>query len=286
EGRAPRLTPLAIGGLGNENPPSPPGRVGPGSPCSKVHGDCTSIATGGSAAVLLQACHALDPAGGCGRAHLRQDLLGRLRRTGQFVSGATFGSRVDAQRLIERVRTIHLQVAGHAPDGRPYAASDPDLLTWVHVAEVSSFLKAHLRYLNPELPGSEQDRYYAEVARIAEALGARDVPRSRNEVANYFQTLRPQLQCDERSQEVLRILLNAPAPSALAKPFGALMMQAGIELLPDWASEQFRLQQGSRQRQLIRLGVRCTAPLLRWAVRNGSVHRARRRMGLPLHSPR
>lgn len=286
EAQVQSLTGLAIGGVDYENPPGDPGLFGPDSVCWKVHGDFTSMLIGGISALLLQALHPLALAGVWDHSNFRQDLLGRLRRTGQFISGTTFGSHADAQRLIERVRTIHLQVTGHAPDGRPYAASDPDLLTWVHVAEVSSFLKAHLRYLNPELPGSEQDRYYAEVARIAEALGARDVPRSRNEVANYFQTLRPQLQCDERSQEVLRILLNAPAPSALAKPFGALMMQAGIELLPDWASEQFRLQQGPRQRQLIRLGVRCTAPLLRWAVRNGSVHRAKRRMGLPSHSPR
>lgn len=275
------LTGLAIGGVDYENPPGDPGLFGPDSVCWKVHGDFTSMLIGGISALLLQALHPLALAGVWDHSNFRQDLLGRLRRTGQFISATTFGSHADAQRLIERVRAIHLQVTGHAPDGRPYAASDPDLLTWVHVAEVSSFLKAHLRYLNPSLPGSEQDRYYAEVARIAEALGARDVPRSRDEVADYLQALRPQLQCDERSQEILRILLNAPAPSTLAKPFGALMMQAGVELLPDWGSDLFGLQQSPHQRQLIQLGVRCTAPLLRWAVRNGSVHRARRRMGLP-----
>lgn len=276
------LTGLAIGGVDYENPPGDPGLFGPDSVCWKVHGDFTSMLIGGISALLLQALHPLALAGVWDHSNFREDLLGRLRRTGQFISATTFGSHTDAQRLIERVRTIHLNVTGHAPDGRPYAASDPDLLTWVHVAEVSSFLKAHLRYLNPSLPGSEQDRYYAEVARIAEALGARDVPRSRDEVAYYLQALRPQLQCDERSREILHILFNAPAPSALARPFGALMMQAGVELLPDWASDLFGLQQGPRQRELIRLGVRGTAPLLRWAVRNGSVHRARRRMGLPI----
>ena len=33
-------------------------------------------------------------------------------------------------------------VRGVAPDGRPYSAADPDLVTWVHAAEVSSFLAA------------------------------------------------------------------------------------------------------------------------------------------------
>src|SRR5207253_5240275 len=106
------------------------------------------------------------------------------------------------------------------------------------------------------------------------------VPRSRQEIADYLVRIRPQLVCDERSHEVLRLLLDAPAPSRLAKPFGALMMQAGIDLLPDWASDMLGVSQGSLQRQLIRASVNRSAPLLRWAVRNGSVHRARRRMGL------
>ncbi len=276
------LTGLAIGGVDYENPPGDPGLFGPESVCWKVHGDFTSMLIGGISALLLQALHPLALAGVWDHSNFREDLLGRLRRTGQFISATTFGSHADAERLIKRVRSIHLNVTGHAADGRPYAASDPELLTWVHVAEVSSFLKAHLRYLNPSLPGSEQDRYYAEVARIAEALGARDVPRCRDEVADYLETLRPHLQCDERSREILRFLFDAPAPSALARPFGTLMMQAGVDLLPEWAGGMLGLQQGPLQRQAIQLGVRSTAPLLRWAVRNGSVHRARRRMGLPI----
>ncbi|MDR6355649.1 uncharacterized protein (DUF2236 family) [Pseudomonas psychrotolerans] len=76
------------------------------------------------------------------------------------------------------------------------------------------------------------------------------------------------------------MLLQAPAPSALAKPFGKLMMSAGIDLLPDWASAELGFRQSPLQRRLIRTGIGATAPVLRWAVRNGSSHRARRRMGI------
>ena len=275
------LTGLAIGGVDYENPPGDPGLFGPDSVCWKVHGDFTSMLVGGISALLLQALHPLALAGVWDHSNFREDLLGRLRRTGQFISATTFGSQADAHRLIERVRAIHLKVTGHAADGRPYAAYDPDLLTWVHVAEVSSFLKAHLRYLNPNLPGHAQDRYYDEVATIAEALGARDVPRSRLQIDGYLETVRTSLCCDERSREIVRILFNAPAPSHMAKPFGALMMRAGVDLLPEWASQMLDLRQSEHQRRLIRIGVMRTAPLLRWAVRSGSVHRARRRMGLP-----
>lgn len=275
------LTGLALGGVDYENPPGDPGLFGPQSVCWKVHGDFTCMLIGGISALLLQALHPQAVAGVWDHSNFRSDLLGRLRRTGQFIAATTYGSQSDAERLLSRVRAIHLQVHGHTADGTPYAASDPDLLTWVHVAEVSSFLRAYLRHFNPRLPAEEQDRYYAEVALIAERLGARGVPRSRVEVSSYLDAMRASLRCDDRSREILAVLLAAPAPIRLAKPFGRLMMQAGMELLPDWAGAMFGFEFSGGHRRAVRTGVAATAPLLRWAVRNGSVHRARRRLGLP-----
>lgn len=275
------LTGLALGGVDFESPKGDPGLFGPDSVSWKVHGDFSSMLIGGISALLLQMLHPAALGGVWDHSNFRADMLGRLRRTGQFISATTYGSRNDAEKLIERVRRIHEGVHGTLPDGTSYAASDPDLLTWVHVAEVSCFLASHLRYLNPDLSEQEQDRYYNEIALIAERLGARNVPRSRVEVAAYLQRMRPQLRCDERTREVVNVLFNAPAPSFLAKPFGILMMRAGIDLLPEWATDQLGLSLGSLQRQLIRSSVRRSVPLLRWAVRNGSLHRARRRMGLP-----
>ncbi|MGH8383221.1 oxygenase MpaB family protein [Pseudomonas sp.] len=274
------LTGLSLGQLDLENPKGDPGLFGPDSISWRVHGDFPSMLVGGISALLLQLLHPLALAGVWDHSNFRQDLLGRLRRTSQFISGTTFGATGDANWLIEKVRTIHLQVVGSAADGRPYAASDPDLLTWVHVAEVSSFLAAHLRYRNPKLSLAEQDAYYAEIALIAERLGARDVPCSRQQVTDYLQAMRPQLHADERSHEVVQVLLDAPAPSRLAKPVASLMLRAGIDLLPDWASAMLELQQHSLQRRFIRLGINTTAPVLRWAMRDGSAHRARRRMAI------
>ncbi|UVL55651.1 oxygenase MpaB family protein [Pseudomonas sp. B21-035] len=274
------LTGLSLGQLDLENPKGDPGLFGPDSLSWRVHGDFPSMLIGGISALLLQLLHPLALAGVWDHSNFRQDLLGRLRRTSQFISGTTFGSSRDANWLIEKVRTIHLQVVGSAADGRPYAASDPDLLTWVHVAEVSSFLAAHMRYRNPQMPVTEQDAYYAEIALIAERLGARNVPRSRQQIADYLQAMRPQLLCDARSHEVVQVLLDAPAPSRLAQPVGALMLRAGIDLLPEWASAMLELGQNPLQRRLIRLGIHSTAPVLHWAMRDGSAHRARRRMGI------
>lgn len=275
------LSGIALGQIDFSQPPGDPGLFGPQSVCWQVHGDFTSMMVGGISALLLQALHPLALAGVWDHSNFREDLIGRLRRTGQFISGTTFGSTRDAEWLIDKVRAIHLQIVGSAPDGRRYAASDPALLTWVHVAEVSSFLAAHLRYRNPQLSDSDQDRYYAEVALIAERLGAENVPRSRAAVAAYLAEVRPQLLCDERSREILRILKGAPAPSALAVPVGKLLMQAGVDLLPDWAQAMLETRIGAVQSRVIRSGVNSLAPTLRWAVRGGAVHRARQRLGLP-----
>ncbi|EIY2633809.1 DUF2236 domain-containing protein, partial [Pseudomonas aeruginosa] len=101
------------------------------------------------------------------------------------------------------------------------------------------------------------------------------------QIAAYLEAMRPRLRCDERTREVVRILFNAPAPSTLARPFGALMLRAGAELLPEWAGSMLDLPFSPLQRRLIRGSVRRSVPLLRWAVRNASMHRACRRMGLP-----
>ncbi|MNG90281.1 hypothetical protein D3C79_491700 [compost metagenome] len=275
------LTGLALGGIDFENPAGDPGLFGPQSVIWPVHCDFTSMLCGGVSALLLQMLHPLALAGVWDHSNFREDMLGRLRRTSQFVSVTTFGPTAEAERLIDKVRAIHLRVTGVSNDGRPYAASDPDLLTWVHVVESSCFLASHLRYRNPHLSPELQDRYYQETARVAAALGARDIPTSCAAVADYLQRMRPQLVCDERTREVARILLAAPAPSALARPFGWLVMQAGIDLLPDWAQQQFDFYPGRLRRRLVRVGAGGVGKVLRASMRNGSYQRAVRRINKP-----
>ncbi|MCA1326527.1 oxygenase MpaB family protein [Herbaspirillum sp. alder98] len=263
-------------------PAGDPGLFGPDSAAWQVHGDFTAMLIGGVGALMLQMLHPLALAGVWDHSNFQADMLGRLRRTAQFIAGTTFGGRDDAQRLIARVRQIHLGVSGHASDGRHYAASDPELLSWVHCAEVSCFLRAYVRYRNPGFPASEQDRYYDEIATVALALGARDVPRSGAAMDAYLQSMRPQLRCDERTRKTLELVMQAPAPNALALPWTRLMMHAGVDLLPPAAKQMLDIAPLSPRRAwLLQRSVWLAARPIRWAVRNGSVHLARRRLGLP-----
>jgi uncharacterized protein (DUF2236 family) len=274
-----RLNGLAMNEFDLSKPPGDPGLYGPDSVIWRVHGDFSSMLCGGISALLMQMLHPLALAGVWDHSTFRSDMMGRLRRTSQFIAVTTFGNTVDARTLIERVRRIHLQVTGVDAQGVEYAASDPRLLTWVHVAETSRFLASHVRYKNPQLSLAEQDRYYAEAAVVAEALGAEQVPKSVEDVEAYLLAMQPQLRCDERTREVLSILMNAPAPSWQARPAMKAMLMAGIELLPEWAQQQFGFRFSPLRRRLIRLRINLLAKALRWSIRRGAYQRAMQRMG-------
>src|ERR1039458_734135 len=123
----------------------------PADPIWQVHADA-SMFVAGIRALLLQSLHPLAMAGVAGHSGYRGDPWGRLQRISYFLAVTTFGRASDAQATVERIKAIHERITGTAPDGRAYAASDPHLLSWIHVAEADSFLRAHTRF------GAQPDR--------------------------------------------------------------------------------------------------------------------------------
>ena len=97
-----RLNGLSLNEFDLSQPPGDPGLYGPDSEVWQVHGDFPSMLCGGVAALLLQMLHPLALAGVWDHSTFREDMLGRLRRTSQFIAVTTFGNRADAQTLIER----------------------------------------------------------------------------------------------------------------------------------------------------------------------------------------
>lgn len=272
------LTGMALKEIDFEYPVGEPGLFGPQSAIWPVHGDFTSMLCGGISALLLQMLHPLALAGVWDHLSFREDIFGRLRRTSQFISATTFATEPDAERLIAKVKAIHMRISGTDVDGTPYAASDPDLLTWVHVAECSSFMASHLRYRRTVVTPARQAQYFIESASIAEKLGARNVPKTPQAVADYLEQMRPQLRCDARTREVARVLMTTRLPGRFARPAGMIFMKAGIDLLPDWAQEMLDLRLNSLEQRVVRGGVHLIAAVLRRSVRNGAYHCAMRRM--------
>lgn len=275
-----QLTGLSLNTVDYENPKGDPGLFGPDAICWRIHSDFPAMLCGGISALMLQMLHPLALAGVWDHSNFREDMLGRLRRTSQFVAATTFAPTAEAERLIARVKSIHANVQGKTPDGRRYSAEDPELLTWVHVCEVYSFMRGYLRYRNPKLSIEIQDSYFKEVAQIAYKLGAEAVPESRRAVEGYLRNRRNELVYDARTSEVMRALFNAPTPNLLSKPVRRTMTHAGFDLLPDWAINMNPSPLSLAQRHLARTGLTAMAPAMRWSLRNGVSTLACRRMGI------
>jgi uncharacterized protein (DUF2236 family) len=228
---------------------------------------------------MLQTLHPAALAGVWDHSNFRDDLIGRLRRTTNFVAGTSYAPRAEAQQLIERVRRIHSKVRGFTENGEPYRADDPDLLTWVHVTEAYGFLQGYRRYAG-QVPRADADRYYDEARRIAESLGAREVPRTEAEVEEYFAGVRGQLAFTERSRTVLRILQRMKLPVPLPGLSRDIFLGAGAALLPDWAVKLLQRSTIDKLRsQLSARILHMIAPLFRAGLNDGVAQRACRRMG-------
>jgi uncharacterized protein (DUF2236 family) len=241
------------------------GLFGPASVAWRVNGDVTSMMVGGVTALLLQMLHPAVLAGVWDHSNFRTDMLGRLRRTARFIAVTGYADRAEALAAIAQVRAVHDRIGGTLPDGTPYRANDPDLLAWVHVSEAMSFLDAWIRYAEPNMLLSEQDRYFAEMAMIGEMLGADTVPRSRAEAMALIETMRPSLSVTERTREVARLVLDQPARSAASAPVQAMVFQAAVDLLPGWARRMHGLPGPVLTRPLVRAGTYGVAKTLRWA---------------------
>jgi uncharacterized protein (DUF2236 family) len=235
-------------------------------PIRRVHGD-SSMFVGGIRALLLQSLHPLAMAGVAGHSGYRGDPWGRLQRTSYFLAVTTFGQASDAKAATERVRAIHRRVTGTTPDGRRYAASDPHLLTWVHIAETDSFLAAHSRFGARPLDQAGRDGYVADLARIATELGVPDPPRSEAELADRISQYRAELRGTPEARAAARFLLLAPPLPVIARaPYGVLAA-AAVSLLPGWARRPLYLPRlPLTEAAVVRPAGRAVVQGIRWAI--------------------
>lgn len=244
----------------------------PDSVAWRVHGDVVTMLIGGVASLLLQMLHPSVLAGVWDHSDFRNDMMARLRATAKFIARTTFDHADEARALIDRVRRIHGHIHGSLPDGAPYEANDPRLLAWVHVTEAISFLDAWIAYGEPRMSRADQDRYFAEMAVIGRALGADPVPGTRAEAEALITAMRPELKSDERSREVCGLVLNQTVGPPTAALPSKVLMQAAVDLLPDWARRMHGLRPSRLSRPAVREGAWAMARTLRWAF-DGSPNR-------------
>jgi uncharacterized protein (DUF2236 family) len=238
-------------------------------PIRRVHGDA-SMFVGGLRALLLQSLHPLAMAGVADHSDYRGDPWGRLQRTSTFLAVTTFGPEQDAQRAVDKVRGIHRRVHGTAADGRPYDASDPHLLEWVHIAEVDSFLLAHQLYGARPLDQQGRDDYVADTALVASALGVVDPPRTEWELKQRIVAYRPEMSSTPAAREAAKFLLLTPPLPLLARPPYAVLAATSVAMLPAWARLPLRLPYlPPLEATAVRVAGRTLVGGIRWALARG-----------------
>jgi uncharacterized protein (DUF2236 family) len=206
-------------------------------------------------------------AGVAGHSGFRGDPWGRLQRTSYFLAVTTFGAAADAQATIDRIRAIHARVTGTAADGRHYAASDPHLLRWVHLAEVDSFLLAHQRYGARPLDQAGRDGYLADTARVAEAVGVLNPPRTEAELRAGLAEYRPELAGTPDARAAARFMLLQPPLPLAARPPYAVLAAAAVASLPRWARWPLRLPYlPVAEATVVRLAGDGLVRTIRWAM--------------------
>jgi uncharacterized protein (DUF2236 family) len=200
-----------------------------------IHADLATL-VGGVRALLIQALHPGSLTGVYQHSRYHEDPLGRLAGTIQWLTITTFASRESIEKEAARVRGMHQRVRGtyetSSGEKRAYQAADPDLMLWVHIAFMDSFLRCHQQYSANPIPGGA-DAYVRLWAKSVEPLGLTEgIPTNEKELLEAIDHFRPSLAVTEKTREVIHWLKSPPLPP-LARVVYALLFQAALITLPE-----------------------------------------------------
>ncbi|MGP3953542.1 oxygenase MpaB family protein [Streptomyces sp. 7N604] len=264
------------------------GLFGPDSVTWQMHGDPV-MWIAGVRALYFQALHPRAVRGVIQNSDFRKDAWGRLLRTANFVGTITYGTTEAAEKAGARVRAIHRHLTATDPDsGERYGVDEPDLLLWVHCAEIDSYLQVGHRSGFP-LTDRQADAYVDEQREAARLVGLDPaaVPADTAGLAAYFERVRPELAAGPEAYEVDAFLrrppihpLLVPAREVLWRRVAALAYAA----LPPYAHLLYGRPApapGTVTRRLRATGsiLRAVPAELRWKLPPGHILKAMARLG-------
>jgi uncharacterized protein (DUF2236 family) len=219
------------------------GLFGPDSVTWQLHAE-PAMWLAGIRSLYLQALHPRAVAGIIQNSDFRADPLGRLVRTANFVGASTYCTRSEVERHAARVRRVHRELRAVDPDtGVRFRIDSPELLLWVHCAEVSSFLSVVRRAGFP-LTAAHADRYLDEQRTAAALVGLdpAEVPGSVSAMSRYLREMRPLLRRTTDSDAIYSFLHRPPIQGKLA--LGVRLYEPAVghlaySLLPGWAVQLY-----------------------------------------------
>jgi len=232
----------------------------------RIHADA-SMFIGAIRALLLQSLHPVALQAVVDHAGFRRDFWGRFQRTSRYLALTTYGTIPDAERAIAAVRAIHRRVTGIMPDGNPYAADDPHLLMWVHIAQVDSFLKAFQVFGAEKLTSADADEYVRKSGSVAARLGVVDPPNTVAELTSIMAGYLSEVSGSGAAREASDLLLVHPPFTGLTRAGYHVLAAGAVSILPPWARMELQLPAlPITERALIRPLGRSAMHTLRWAL--------------------
>jgi uncharacterized protein (DUF2236 family) len=209
----------------------------PDSVARIIHGDLPPMLVGGLGSLFIQMLHPHTMAGVAQHSRYREDPLGRLLQTANFIGFTTYGSKAEAYASIERVLAVHEVVRGVADDGVPYFANDPHLLAWVHAAETSMFLMAYRRFGTVRLSDADADRYVAEMAHLAIDMGMVAPPTSVAELEATIQRFRPELRLSPDGATARDFVVRGVQRGPSRRLVNWLLVRGSFALMMPWEAD-------------------------------------------------
>ena len=229
------------------------GLFGPGSVTWKVHKE-PILTLGGLRSLYLQALHPRAVAGIAQNSGYKSDPWGRFMRTSDYIGTVLYGTTAEVELAASRLRRMHSRMTAVDPrTGETFRIDEPNLLRWVHVTEVESFLTT-ARRAGLTLTDEEVDTYYTEQLRGAELVGLdpATVPATAAEMAAYYEKMQPELGISKDGAETALFLTVPPIPANWGNRAFRLGLTLGptrwayfgisgtaLALLPPWARKMY-----------------------------------------------
>lgn len=201
----------------------------------------------------------------------------RYARTVQYFAAVAFADSATVTKMADVLVKVHSKAIGEEPvSGGRYDANDPSSQLWILMTGWHSVLKAYEIFGPGKLTEAEENQYWAECAIAAEfqTCDPSDVPRTRAEVQDYFESWRPHLAASEAAQQMMRHLLNgtnailadATGPHRLIRPIANWLTRTGtIATIPIYMRELAGVRQSRAMDVVITLMLR---PAMGLAARN------------------
>ncbi len=252
------------------------GLFGPDSATWRVIGSPISL-FGGIRGLLLQAAHPEVVAGVEDHSRYREDPLGRLSRTSNYVVSTSFGAMPEVENAIAVVRRRHIPISGTSHRDIPYSADDPGLSAWVHNSLTAGFLVSHQTFSGHPLTGEDADRFVSEQTRVGALLDSDPMPTTADELTRWV-TEHPAMAPAPGMEDAVAFLRRPPL-DLLPRVVYRFIFSAVVATIP----HRIRTILGLRRTPGALFAGKGIAVVLRWALGSSPTWKlACLRIGAPL----